>query len=116
VHTAFIAAHHDGERRIARAFHAAAHRTVEKADAEGGEPLVHVARGARAHGRAIHDDHVGAQARSRPATTARKSSSAETQITTASQLPASSVRLVKAWHFSSWASSRPSRRCDSTRR
>ncbi len=33
---------------------------------------------------------------SRPAITARKSSSADTQITTASQLPASSARLLKA--------------------
>ncbi len=36
---------------------------------------------------------------SRPAITARKSSSADTQITTASQLPASSARLAKAMHL-----------------
>ncbi len=59
----FVAAHHDGERRRARAFHAAAHRTVEKADAERVELRVQCARRACADGGAVHDDHVRAQSR-----------------------------------------------------
>ena len=47
---------------------------------------------------------LGLNPGSRPATTARRSSSAETQMTTASQFPASSSRLVNAWHLSSTAS------------
>ncbi len=41
---------------------------------------------------------------SRAATTARRSSSADTQITTASQFPASSLKLANGIHRNSWAS------------
>src|ERR1700682_1696103 len=46
---------------------------------------------------------LGLNPASSPVTTARTSSSADTHITTASQLPASSSRLVKAWQWSSCA-------------
>ena len=97
-----VAADHDGQSRGSRTFHPAAHGAIEKADARGAEPGMQVARRGGTHGRAV--DHQGPAAQCRrheQSTTARKSSSAETQITTASQICASSARLSKARQRSS---------------